>query len=60
MVVYMYTQAFILENICSLFDFPPFDLEYMLLSWRDTINMFSNHSPVNTVLFIIFGSIYFI
>lgn len=59
MVVYMYAQAFILENICSLFDFPPFDLEYMLLSWGDTINMFSSHGPVNTVLFIIFGSILF-
>lgn len=59
MLVYVYTQSFILENICSLLEFPPFDLEYMLLSWRDTINMFSNHDPVNTVLFVIFGSILF-
>ena len=59
MLVYASIQAFILENACSLFGFPPFDLEHMLLFWRETINMFFNHDPANTVLFVIFGSILF-
>lgn len=58
-IVYMFIQAFILERVCSLMDFPPFDLEHMLSSWRETINMFSHHDPVNAVLFIVLGSILF-
>lgn len=59
MLIYMSIQTFILEKACSLFGFPPFNLEYMLLSWKETINMFFSHDPANTVLFIIFGSILF-
>lgn len=59
MLVYICIQTVILENACSLFEFPPFDLKHMLLFWRDTLNMFFNHDPVNTVLFVIFGSILF-
>ena len=59
MLVYASIQAFILEKACSLLEFPPFDLEHMLLFWRETINMFFNHDPANTVLFVIFGSILF-
>ena len=59
MLVYMSIQTFILEKVCSLFEFPPFDLKNLILSWRATINMFFNHDPVNTVLFVIFGSVLF-
>ena len=59
MLIYLTIQTFILKNACSLLDFPPFDLEHMLLTWRDTVTMFFNHDPANTVLFVIFGSILF-
>ena len=59
MVVYVSIQSLILGSVCSLFEFPAFDLEYLLLSWKETINMFFNHDPVNSILFVIFGSILF-
>ncbi len=57
--VYMFVQAGILGYVCSLVGFPSFDLVDLLLSWRDTIHMFYNHEPINTVLFVIFGAILF-
>jgi len=59
MAVYISVQTFILTGTCSSLGFPPFDLEHMLLSWRETINMFFSHDPVKTVLFVILGSILF-
>lgn len=37
-LVYMSIQTFILTTACSLFEFPPFDLEHMLLSCSDTLH----------------------
>lgn len=57
--VYLFVQAGILEYVCSLLGFPSFNLEDLLLFWGDTVDMFYNHDPVNTVLFVIFGAILF-
>ena len=57
--IYLFVQGFILSFVCSTLGFPLFDLEELLFNWSDTIHMFFQHEPVNTILFIVFGSILF-
>ena len=57
--IYVFVQGVILSCVCYSLNFPVFDLEEMLLHWSDTINMLFYHDPLNTVLFVIFGSIIF-
>lgn len=56
---YICVQTVILGSVCSLLRFPSFNLEKLLLYWTDTIDMFFNHDPANTILFLIFGAILF-
>ena len=58
-IVYLYVQGFILDWICSPLNFPKFDLEDMLLNLQETLHTLYSHNPVDTLVFIIFGSILF-
>lgn len=57
--VYIIVQGFILDIACRPLDFPPFNLEEMLLELPETLNMLYGHDPTNTIIFIIVGSILF-
>lgn len=59
MAIYLSVQEVILSLACSSLGFPLFDLEEMLLNWSDTIHMLFQHEPINTILFVVFGSILF-
>lgn len=57
--IYVFVQGLILSYVCHSLNFPLFDLEEMLLHWSDTISMLFYHNPLNTVLFVVWGSIIF-
>ena len=57
--IYVFVQGLILSYVCYSLNFPVFDLEELLLHWSTTINMLYYHNPINTVLFVIWGSIIF-
>ena len=57
--IYVFVQGLILSHVCYSLNFPIYDLGELLLHWSSTINMLFYHNPVNTVLFVIFGSITF-
>jgi hypothetical protein len=58
-IIYIVVQGFILDFICSPLNFPAFDLEEMLTNLPHTIHSLFHHNPVNTLIFLILGSIIF-
>ena len=58
-LVYLVIQGNVLDFVCSPLGFPPFDLEDMLFNFDETIRMLYVHNAINTLKFLIFGSISF-
>lgn len=58
-IIYIVVQGFILDFICSPLNFPAFDLEEMLMNLPHTIHLLFHHNPMNTLIFLILGSIMF-
>ena len=59
MAVYLLAQGMVLDFVCSPLDFPAFDLEDMLLNWAESIHMLYSHNPVDTIFFLVVGSVLF-
>ena len=59
MGIYLVLQSFILEFVSIFLDFPTFDLEDMLLELPGTLNMLYSHNPVDTIIFVVEGTIIF-
>ena len=59
MVVYLLVQGYVLDFICSPLDFPAFDLEDILLNWSETVHLLYSHNPIDTLFFIVVGSVLF-
>jgi len=57
--IYLFVQGYILNLVCSPLEFPPFDLEDMLLNWSETMHLLFTHNPIDTLLFLIVGSVLF-
>ena len=57
--IYWEAQTYILRFVCFKLNFPIYNLEEMLLRWYDTLHMLYAHNPLDTVLFVIVGSIVF-
>lgn len=53
--IYIMIQGMILTFICSLFNFPIFDLKERLLDWPYTISLLLTQDPMNSLLFIFVG-----
>ena len=59
MVVYILAQGFLLDFICSPLNFPAFDLEDMLLDWVGLIHRLYSHNLIDTIFFLVVGSVLF-
>ena len=59
MMIYLIVQGFVLNFVCFPLDFPAFDLEDLLLNWSESIHMFYSHNPIDTMVFLIVGSVLF-
>ena len=58
-IIYLLIQGLVLDFVCSPFNFPPFNLEDMLINLPETIEMLYSHNPVHTLIFITLGAILF-
>ncbi len=59
MGIYFLFQSAILDFVSNLLDFPAFDFEDMLLELPETLNMLYAHNPVDTIIFVVVGTIIF-
>ena len=57
--IYFAFQSLILGYVSNLLDFPPFDFKDMLLELPETLNMLYTHNPVDTIIFVVVGTIIF-
>lgn len=57
--IYLNVQGFILDFVCSPFNFPAFDLEEMLLRWPETLHTIYAHNPIHTIIFLVVGAVMF-
>ncbi len=57
--VYLTVQGFILDLISSPLAFPEFNLEEMLIELPETVHHLFSHNPMDTLIFIIVGSVLF-
>lgn len=58
-IVYMEIQGYILNLICSPFNFPNFELEELLLDLPNTIHLLYTHNPMYTMIFVVAGGTLF-
>lgn len=56
---YLILQFLILKFTSMVFDFPMFNLEELLLDFRDTIHMFAVNEPLHSLKFIVIGGLVF-
>ena len=57
--IYFAFQSLILDFISNILDFPAFDFEDMLLELPETLNMLYSHNPIDTIIFVVVGTILF-
>ena len=57
--IFLFVQGCVLDLICSPFNFPPFELEKMLLDLPQTIHLLFTHDPIDTMIFIVLGGLMF-
>ncbi|WP_407374432.1 DUF4013 domain-containing protein [Methanobrevibacter sp.] len=59
LMFYIFVQGLILITISTLFNFPEFDIEDLLLNLQETIHLASTHDPTSFALFFVLGCIVF-
>ena len=59
MAIYLLVQGIVFDFVCFPLDFPAFDLEDLLLNWSESIHMLYSHNPIDTLVFLIAGSVLF-
>ncbi|MBE6509018.1 MAG: DUF4013 domain-containing protein [Methanobrevibacter sp.] len=58
-VIYLLVQGHIIDLICSPLNFPEFDLKDMLLDLPHTLDLLFSHNPIDALVFVFVGAIFF-
>lgn len=58
-MIYLGIQGYVLDLVCSPFNFPAFNLEEMLLDLPNTLHLLFTHQPAETFVFVLAGSVMF-